>query len=215
MANFTESPKLSEKYAKALQFAFAAHKNQVRKQGVPYISHLLSVSSLVLEAGGSEDEAIAALLHNCVEDVGVAAESLIVEYGYEVYSIVLSVTEKAGLSPDRQKQAYVDEVARDDVSHWQSVRLVSCADKLHNLRGYATNGRQLWKPETAKFYAQLMPIYEECYKIPEHWIEEMKKLLAGLAGSEDTLICILKSEYQELWEAAGEAMEWNREFRDS
>lgn len=63
--------KLTERYEKALIYAIQLHSLQVRKQTeIPYVTHLLSVSSLVLEDGGDEDEAIAALLHDAVEDQG-------------------------------------------------------------------------------------------------------------------------------------------------
>ena len=64
--------KLSNRFEQALILATQLHANQVRKgSDVPYISHLLSVAALVLEDGGDEDEAIAALLHDAVEDQGV------------------------------------------------------------------------------------------------------------------------------------------------
>ncbi len=60
---------LSDKFSEALVFAEKLHRQQVRKgSGVPYVAHLLGVASLVLEAGGDEDEAIAALLHDAIED---------------------------------------------------------------------------------------------------------------------------------------------------
>ena len=62
---------LSAKFALALQFANEIHSTQVRKgQGVPYVSHLMAVSALVLEYGGDETQAIAALLHDSAEDCG-------------------------------------------------------------------------------------------------------------------------------------------------
>lgn len=181
MANFTENPRLGAKFEKALMTAAKLHQCQIRKTGeIPYIAHLLAVSSLVLEAGGTEDEAIAALFHDLVEDVDVQPESLIEDWGYEIYSIVLSLSENKILPKARRKAAYVEEVARTDTPHWQSVQLISAADKLHNLRSYATTGRELWKPETAAFYAELLPIYAECPRVPQHWIEELEYLLEKL-----------------------------------
>lgn len=69
----TEQSKLSTRFEEALVFATQLHQTQVRKGGdIPYISHLLGVTALVLEDGGDEDEAIAALLHDAVEDQGGA-----------------------------------------------------------------------------------------------------------------------------------------------
>ena len=62
---------LSDRFEQALQFAAATHRTQIRKgSGIPYVGHLLGVCSLVIEDGGSEDEAIAALLHDAAEDQG-------------------------------------------------------------------------------------------------------------------------------------------------
>ena len=62
---------LSEKFVQAVSFANKIHTGQVRKgTNIPYISHLLAVASLVMENEGSEDEIIAALLHDAVEDCG-------------------------------------------------------------------------------------------------------------------------------------------------
>lgn len=71
MAKFTDSPLLTARYTQAVNLILDRHSKQIRKGHIecPYISHLFTVSSLVLEAGGNEDEAIAALLHDAVEDV--------------------------------------------------------------------------------------------------------------------------------------------------
>ncbi len=62
---------LTDRFINALVYAAHLHANQVRKDGkVPYIAHLLSVAALVLEDGGTEDEAIAGLLHDAIEDQG-------------------------------------------------------------------------------------------------------------------------------------------------
>src|SRR6188508_3062896 len=70
----TSTPKLTGQFSKALVYAELKHHNQVRKGGtIPYFGHLLSVAGLVINDGGSEDQAIAALLHDAVEDQGGAA----------------------------------------------------------------------------------------------------------------------------------------------
>ena len=71
MSEHTETPKLSGQCSKALVYAECKHHNQVRKGGdIPYVGHLLSVASLVINDGGTEEQAIAALLHDTVEDQG-------------------------------------------------------------------------------------------------------------------------------------------------
>ena len=74
-----ESPlmNLTKRFDEALVFASQVHNDQLRKgTKIPYIAHLLSVTALVLEHGGSEDEAIAALLHDAVEDCGVEVKEI-------------------------------------------------------------------------------------------------------------------------------------------
>lgn len=171
MASFTESPKLSPRYADALRFATWAHQKQIRKQGeVPYVCHLLAVSSLVIEEGGNEDEAIAALLHDYIEDINPD--------GFYVLAKEFSATvaEMVGnLSADSNTE-YVERLQKAvNLKHRESVLFISCADKMHNLRSYATTGRHLWKSQHAEFYAQLIQIYSQCDRIPRHWLKEMRE----------------------------------------
>lgn len=178
MAAFTENPKLTDRYAEALTFAFNAHRFQIRKQGeIPYVSHLMAVSGLVLEAGGSEDEAIAALLHDYIEDVDPVNgfSALKDKFGVDIASTVQHLSAQTNdeyLSAD--KVQYLNDFGIT------SVFLVSAADKLHNLRGYSSSGRSLWKPAHADFYNRLLPIYKGCDYIPQYWIEEMQERLVIL-----------------------------------
>ncbi|MBI2690940.1 MAG: HD domain-containing protein [Solirubrobacterales bacterium] len=141
---------LTKRYEKAVKFARKAHKKQVRKgTEIPYISHLLGVSSIVLEMEGSEDEAIAALLHDVVEDCGGApmAERVREEFGADVARIVLANTDtdQKPKPPWRaRKQEYLNSLpgkARDEL-------LISLADKLHNARAtlldYRCIGDDIW-----------------------------------------------------------------------
>ena len=76
---------VSSRYGEALQWAEEIHRPQRRKgKPVPYISHLISVSALVWEDGGSEDQAIAALLHNAIEDAGQTHASISERFGVAV-----------------------------------------------------------------------------------------------------------------------------------
>ena len=136
---------LSERFAAAVDHARIAHATQTRKgSGIPYLHHLLGVASLVLEYGGDEDQAIAALLHDAVEDCGEAQVALIRErFGERVLAIVLGCTDgtaegKAAhgdIEAKRRhwlarKQAYLAHLAD---AH-DEVLLVSGCDKLHNAR---------------------------------------------------------------------------------
>ena len=128
----------------AVAFALQAHAQQMRKgTDIPYVSHLLGVASLVLEHGGDEEQAMAAMLHDAVEDQGAHLEPVIREkFGSRVADIVIGCTDADTLPkpPWRErKEAYIrhlDHAARD-------VLLVSCSDKLHNARAICTDVRTL------------------------------------------------------------------------
>ncbi len=130
----------SERFDQALAYASQLHRHQQRKgSGVPYISHLLAVASLVIESGGNEDEAIAALLHDAVEDQGgvPVLEDIARRFGPEVAEIVRGCTDSfvdqraEPKAPWRdRKEQYLAHLAETNTSG----RLVSCADKLHNAR---------------------------------------------------------------------------------
>ena len=126
---------LSPKFALALQFANEIHGTQVRKgAGAPYISHLMAVCALVLEYGGEEPQAIAALLHDSAEDCGgrPMLETVRVIFGDDVANIVESCTDTFDdPKPDwrPRKEAYLAAMAQEPAS----TKLVACADKLHNI----------------------------------------------------------------------------------
>lgn len=136
-----------QRLAEAFTFAATAHAEQERKDtSIPYVSHLMAVSSLVLEYGGSEDEAIAGLLHDAVEDCGAEYEAIIrAQFGEIVADIVMGCTDgtpdEAGeKAPWRtRKEAYVTHL--DHAA--PNVRLVSCCDKLHNARAILRDYQQL------------------------------------------------------------------------
>jgi (p)ppGpp synthase/HD superfamily hydrolase len=159
---------------RGLDLAFELHAGQTRKgSGVPYFGHLLGVTSIVIETGGSEDEAIAALLHDAAEDQGgrETLERIRAEFGGDVAEIVescsdsmgkripdgervrnqpgrLSGTGAAGFEPKppwrERKRAYLEHL--EDAS--EAALHVSLADKLHNVRtivvDYRDAGEALW-----------------------------------------------------------------------
>src|SRR5436305_178741 len=89
-------PRLGPRFEDALRYAAMLHAGQVRKEsGVPYVAHLLSVAALVIEDGGDEDEAIAALLHDAVEDQGGTERlrAIAGRYGDRVARIVLACSD--------------------------------------------------------------------------------------------------------------------------
>ena len=131
---------LSDRYDHALAYARHLHRDQRRKgAGTPYISHLLSVSAMVLEMDGDENAAIAALLHDSVEDQDATFEGIEQRFGPVVREIVELATDsterpKAGWSS--RKIAYLRrlDAKADDAFRYGGYLRVTLADKLHNAR---------------------------------------------------------------------------------
>lgn len=143
--------KLSTRFEEALVLATCLHADQTRKgTAIPYISHLLAVTAIVLEHGGNEDEAIAALLHDAIEDQGGATtrEEIRRQFGDRVVEIVDGCTDTDVMPKPAwraRKEAYLAHISEATAP----VRLVSAADKLHNARAiledYRIVGEALWK----------------------------------------------------------------------
>jgi (p)ppGpp synthase/HD superfamily hydrolase len=141
---------LTHRFETALVYAAQLHAQQRRKvTNTPYIAHLLGVAALVLEAGGNEDEAIAALLHDAVEDQGGAMTraEILQQFGATVVAIVDGCTEpepKPEQSWREHKLQYLEQLR----SAKPAVQRVALADKLHNARSLLVNfrleGDRIW-----------------------------------------------------------------------
>jgi (p)ppGpp synthase/HD superfamily hydrolase len=137
---------MTARFEDALVHAARLHAGQRRKgSDVPYVCHVLAVASLVLEEGGTEDEAIAALLHDAVEDTAETVEGIAARFGPAVAAVVAECTGPTDEGPWRQrKQAIVDQVATAS----PSARRVELADKVHNARSivadHARVGPAVW-----------------------------------------------------------------------
>lgn len=124
----------------AAALAFQIHADQLRKgTDIPYLSHLLGVASLVLEHGGNEEDACAALLHDAIEDGGAQWEDVIAQkFGPNVAAVVRGCTD-TDIQPKppwrARKQAYLDHLQEAD----GRVLLVSASDKLHNARAIVSD----------------------------------------------------------------------------
>ncbi|MGH2543607.1 MAG: HD domain-containing protein [Ardenticatenaceae bacterium] len=169
---------LTARFEEALAFAHRLHAGQQRKgEDIPYIAHLLAVTSIVLEHGGDEEEAIAALLHDAIEDQGGAAtrEAIRARFGERVAAIVggCSDTDVTPKPPWRQrKEAHLATLKNAS----PSVRLVSAADKLHNVRSlimnYRLQGEALWqrfnggKSGTLWYYRAVADMLQEVGPMP-------------------------------------------------
>ncbi len=109
-----------------------ASRSGAKKRGVAYFSHLMGVAAIVLEYGGDETTAVAALLHDAVEDQGGEATDKLIErvFGGEVSNLVRAVSEDNSLPWTERKRAYIDRISTETTA----ARLICAADKLHNLR---------------------------------------------------------------------------------
>ncbi len=135
----TANPAHSERYDQALLWAAQLHRGQLRKgKPVPYISHLISVSALVWEDAGSEDQAIAALLHDAIEDAGQDHGSIAERFGKPVADIVVACTDTEGpMAEGAPKEPWILRKTRtiQSLAHKpEAAWLVIAADKAHNAR---------------------------------------------------------------------------------
>lgn len=145
-----KTTRLGPRFLRAFVFAAEKHKRQTRKaSSIPYVAHLMGVASLVLEAGGDEDLAIAALLHDVVEDCGGVPmlKEVRRRFGARVAKVVDGCTD-AYTDPKppwrERKQSYIARLRNED----EETRLVSAADKLNNVRSivsdYRAIGESIW-----------------------------------------------------------------------
>lgn len=142
---------LTDRFNEAFLYAHQLHRMQKRKgTAIPYISHLMSVAALVIEHGGNEDQAVAALLHDAAEDQGGATmlEQVRARFGDAVAAIVSDCTDSwTGPKPEwrARKEAYLAVLANKPASSL----LVSLADKTHNAEAikfdFQILGDKLWE----------------------------------------------------------------------
>ncbi len=186
---------LSERFSEALTYATRLHAKQIRKgSGVPYIAHLLGVASIALEYGANEEEAIAALLHDAIEDQGGDAtrQEIRRRFGDTVTDIVNGCTDSEVIPKPpwkERKEAYIAHI----FSASPSVLLVSSADKLYNARSilqdYRVVGEKIWqrftggKVGTLWYYRSLVEAFRQVKLTPlvaelERVVVELEQLTA-------------------------------------
>jgi GTP pyrophosphokinase len=182
--------KLTARFRDALVYAAELHADQKRKaSGVPYVAHLLGVASIALEHGADEDEAIAALLHDAVEDQGGqrTAEEIRRRFGDRVIDIVLGCTDADTIPkpPWRErKEKYIAHIEHASPSVW----LVSASDKLYNARSiladYRHLGDEVWsrfnggKEGTLWYYRSLVESLRD--KAPQALAQELERVVSEL-----------------------------------
>ena len=186
---------LGPKFKDALEFAIYVHAGQVRKgTSIPYVAHLLAVCSLVLTNGGSEEEAIAALLHDSLEDQPGKVSTAKIEqrFGRRVMELVVACTDTpadyiGGPKPpwcDR-KNAYLDHIR----SAGPEGSIVSLADKLDNARAivadYRLVGDKLWsrfsvgKDDQLWYYRKLVAAFRQA-GVRSPMLDELENLVNEL-----------------------------------
>ena len=172
----SEAPGFSERFDEALAYSHELHRGQIRKgSNVPYIGHLLGVASIVIDDGGSEDEAIAALLHDAAEDQG--GEKILDEieskFGRHVRDIVheLSDTiEEPKPEWRERKERYLAHLPEA----MPETKRISLADKLYNARSIITDharvGPEVWerfgagREQTLWYYGELAKVFKREFK---------------------------------------------------
>jgi (p)ppGpp synthase/HD superfamily hydrolase len=192
--------KLGPRFLRAFAFAAEKHKHQTRKAStIPYIAHLMGVASLVLEAGGDEDLAIAALLHDVVEDCGGAPmlQEVRHKFGERVAKVVDGCTD-ADTYPKppwrERKESYIRHLKKANAD----TRLVSAADKLNNVRSilsdYRAIGESVWsrfnggREGTLWYYRTLRDVFlrhkpNRITRELELAVNELESLAAGKSTS--------------------------------
>jgi (p)ppGpp synthase/HD superfamily hydrolase len=194
----TNEDLLSERFLEAFEMAFHLHNQQFRKESkIPYIAHLMAVSSLVLENGGNENQAIAALLHDAVEDQGGwdTLKDIKDKFGEEVATLVDGCTD-AYTNPKppwkERKAAYLEKMKTAP----DSVILVSLADKVHNARSILLDlqdaGDQIWekfnggKAGTLWYYQSLANIFDSApYPLLKHQLRDLVEEIITLANLQE------------------------------
>lgn len=188
----SEAIVLTDRFDRALLYAMHVHGGQVRKEtSIPYVAHLLAVSATVLEYGGSEDMAIAGLLHDAVEDQGglPRLSDIRNRFGNRVADIVHACSDSFTTRQEKEgwhirKKRYIDHLRVVD----QETLMVSLSDKVHNARSILRDlrkpevGESIWnrfkkdKKNTLWYYDELAKVF--CDRLPSQQLaSELKEIV--------------------------------------
>ena len=188
---------LPPRFEEALVFAARLHGGDVRKgTTIPYVSHVLGVASIALEHGANEDEAIAALLHDTVEDAKAESESVRTEIRRRFGAAVLEIVDGCTDARTRPKPPFRERKERYIAGlrgASPSTHLVSASDKLHNaraiLRDYRVMGEALWarfnggRSGTLWYYRALADTFRELG--PDRLAEELNRVVSEIEQMAD------------------------------
>lgn len=185
-----KKPILGDDFERALVLAHQLHRTQTRKTNdIPYIAHLLSVAALVIEDGGNEEQAIAALLHDAIEDQGGSDTQTLIreQFGTRVASLVVacSDTDQVPKPPWRErKEAHIARIAGAE----PAVLRIIAADKLHNARALVRDlrvqGNRMWgrfnggRQGSLWYYRSLCDTLKRTYQ--GHLVEELERVVTEL-----------------------------------
>jgi (p)ppGpp synthase/HD superfamily hydrolase len=190
---------LTARFSESVRWASLLHADQVRKgTDIAYVAHLLAVASLVLEDGGSEDEAIAGMLHDAVEDQSVAEAEIRSRFGAHVAEIVVACSDGVDGARDEtdwseRKTAYLQHLELDALP--EGVLRVTAADKLHNARSILTDlrdhGPSMWREkgfhagaaEQRWYYVEVARVLAERH--PGATTRELERVVAELVTEID------------------------------
>lgn len=169
----------------ALKLAADAFAHIPRKgTGIPYLSHLLAVSTMVMEHGGSADQCIAAVLHDYLEDIPGASEAALeARFGPNVATLVRALSDT---THSEHKEPWLERKQRY-IAHLRTtsdeVRLICCADKIHNARSLLRDRRVLGDALFERFHAtkeQTFWYYDEVVNaLGEGWSHPLLEELRG------------------------------------
>ena len=145
---------------RAVEFAREKHKNQVRRDGSPYIIHPLAVAEIVAEMGLDTDAILGALLHDCIEDTDTSHDDIARLFGTTTAELVEGVTKLTRANFSSTEQEQMENLRKMFMAMSKDIRvvLIKIADRLHNMRTmqYQSPAKQILKcRETMDIYAPL------------------------------------------------------------
>ncbi|GMU79672.1 MAG: guanosine polyphosphate pyrophosphohydrolase [Acidimicrobiia bacterium] len=187
---------LGARFSEAVRWAAMLHADDVRKgTRIAYVSHLLAVASLVLEDGGTEEEAIAAMLHDAIEDRGTPVAEIRARFGQPIADICEACSEPPGIARTaatwrERKEHYLRHL---ETGLSESALRVTAADKLHNARSILSDlrdsGPALWGKFNASgddqrwYYSELARILSAVHDGPT--VRELDRVVAELVAAID------------------------------
>jgi len=184
---------LGARFSEAVRWAAMLHADDVRKgTRIAYVSHLLGVASLVLEDGGTEEEAIAALLHDTIEDRGTPEAEIRARFGQPIADIVVACTEprdvdRTAATWRERKTRYLEHL---EAGVSESALRVTAADKLHNARSILADlrdhGPGVWDKFNAPvddhvwYYTELVRVLSDAHDGPT--VRELQRVVDELVA---------------------------------